>query len=312
MSDCDCPPAPKCEEGLPAWMGTFADLMSLLMCFFVLLLSFSEMDALKYKQVAGSMRFAFGVQREVKTAKEIPKGTSIIAKEFSPGRPEPTLLNVVKQFTIDPEKPTLKFDPLKKKKSDPKEEKAKKKDTKKQESKSAKANAESKIKNQIKRKIEVYSQVLKKALDTQIAKGMVDVDRKEGKIVVRIRESGSFSPGGADLNSDFLPVLYMVAAVLEQVPGKISVAGHTDDVGVSSGRYRNNWELASARAINVTEELLAGSVIERNRIVVEGYAETQPMVPNDSNENRAQNRRVEIVLDTQPYLDEVLREFSVE
>ena len=58
MSDeeCKCPP-----PGLPAWMGTFADLMSLLMCFFVLLLAFSEMDVLKFKQIAGSMKFAFGV-----------------------------------------------------------------------------------------------------------------------------------------------------------------------------------------------------------------------------------------------------------
>ena len=259
------------------------------------------------------MRFAFGVQREVKTAKEIPKGTSIVAKEFSPGKPEPTLLNVVRQFTIDPEKPTLKFDPLKKKKEESKKDAKKQKADKDQQgAKSAKANAESKIKNQIKRKIEVYSQVLKKAMDTQIAKGMVDVDRKEGKIVVRIRESGSFSQGRASLSSEFLPVLYMIAAVLEQVPGKISVAGHTDDVPVSGPRYRNNWELSTARAIAVTEELLAGSVIERGRIVVEGHAETQPMLPNDSSENRAKNRRVEIVLDTQPYLDELLRQLSVQ
>lgn len=58
--ECKCPPA-----GLPAWMGTFADLMSLLMCFFVLLLSFSEMDVLKFKQIAGSMKFAFGVQNKI-------------------------------------------------------------------------------------------------------------------------------------------------------------------------------------------------------------------------------------------------------
>ena len=64
MSDeeqkCKCPP-----EGLPPWMGTFADLMSLLMCFFVLLLSFSEMDAMKFKRLAGSMAQAFGVQNKL-------------------------------------------------------------------------------------------------------------------------------------------------------------------------------------------------------------------------------------------------------
>ncbi|MCV6605027.1 MAG: type VI secretion system protein TssL, partial [Porticoccaceae bacterium] len=73
--------------GLPAWLATFADLMSLLMCFFVLLLSFSEMDVQKYKQVAGSMKDAFGVQNEI-NVKDIPKGTSIIAREFSPARPD--------------------------------------------------------------------------------------------------------------------------------------------------------------------------------------------------------------------------------
>lgn len=79
---------------------TFADLMSLLMCFFVLLLSFSEMDAAKYKQVAGSMKQAFGVQRELKV-KESPKGVSIIAKEFSPGKPQPTMEKVLRQQTTD-------------------------------------------------------------------------------------------------------------------------------------------------------------------------------------------------------------------
>ena len=79
--ECKCPP-----PGLPPWMGTFADLMSLLMCFFVLLLSFSEMDVLKFKQIAGSMKFAFGVQNKIEV-KDIPKGTSIIAQEFRPGKP---------------------------------------------------------------------------------------------------------------------------------------------------------------------------------------------------------------------------------
>ena len=84
----------ECESGAPAWMATFADLMSLLMCFFVLLLSFSEMDLQKYKQVAGSMKLAFGVQREVK-ADDSPKADSFIKQEFSPGRAEPTVLKVM-------------------------------------------------------------------------------------------------------------------------------------------------------------------------------------------------------------------------
>ena len=93
-------PAKKAEKGAPAWVMTFADLMSLLMCFFVLLLSFSEMDVSKYKEMAGSMKNAFGVQRDIKV-KEPPKGINVIAREFSPGRPEPTTMNVIRQMTTN-------------------------------------------------------------------------------------------------------------------------------------------------------------------------------------------------------------------
>src|SRR5690606_34224907 len=91
---CDCKP------GLQPWMGTFADLMALLMCFFVLLLSFSEMDAMKFKRLAGSMAQAFGVQNKLNVM-DVPKGTSIIAQEFSPGRPEATPINEIWQHTED-------------------------------------------------------------------------------------------------------------------------------------------------------------------------------------------------------------------
>ena len=94
------------DSGLPAWVMTFAELMSLLMCFFVLLLSFSEMDELKFKRLAGSMNQAFGVQQKF-TANDPPKGTSIIAQEFSPGKPEPTPLNQIWQKTTDLSKNSL-------------------------------------------------------------------------------------------------------------------------------------------------------------------------------------------------------------
>jgi chemotaxis protein MotB len=99
---------PECPAGIPAWVMTFADLMSLLMCFFVLLLSFSEMDALKFKRLAGSMAQAFGVQNQL-DVDDIPKGTSIIAQEFSPGIPKPTPINEIYQSTREITKSTLDF-----------------------------------------------------------------------------------------------------------------------------------------------------------------------------------------------------------
>ena len=75
----ECPP---CVKGAPMWMCTFGDLMSLLLCFFVLLLSFSEIDRQKYKQVAGSMEKAFGVQRKKNVSESPRHGLKMIAKDF--------------------------------------------------------------------------------------------------------------------------------------------------------------------------------------------------------------------------------------
>ncbi len=80
MSD-EAPPISDEEEGAPAWVVTFGDLMSLLLCFFVLLLSFSEMDRNKYRVVSGSVKNAFGIQRK-KPVFESPKGSKMIAREF--------------------------------------------------------------------------------------------------------------------------------------------------------------------------------------------------------------------------------------
>lgn len=98
--ECNCPP---CDPGAPKWVTTFGDLMSLLLCFFVLLLSFSEMDKAKYKEVAGSMEKAFGVQRKIKTL-QTPKGTKIIARDFDqsaiPTEPKDEIIKYAKKEDV--------------------------------------------------------------------------------------------------------------------------------------------------------------------------------------------------------------------
>ena len=256
----------KCPTCPPDWLATFADLMSLLMCFFVLLLAFSEMDALKFKQLAGSMSQAFGVQRDVKT-KEIPKGTSIIAKEFTPGRPTPTALKVMRQHTTDDRKKNLDFrkGPQNTDKSDEKTKSAKR------------------------------LEQLKKALKEQIAAGSIEVTGDNERTIIRIREKGSFSSGNATLNRKFKPVLKKIADALEKTPGKIHISGHTDNIPISTFRFRSNWELSSARAVSILEQILKiNKKIPNERIVIQGYADTIPLVPNTTPKNRATNRRVEI------------------
>lgn len=90
----------KCPPGAPGWITTFSDLMSLLLAFFVLLFSFSELDKAVYKEVGGSLKNAFGVQMEI-MSKDPLKGINFIATEFSPGRPDPTALNEIRQETTN-------------------------------------------------------------------------------------------------------------------------------------------------------------------------------------------------------------------
>lgn len=98
-----CEECPPCVKGAPAWMATFADMATLLMAFFVLLLSFAEMNVPKFKQINGSLKNSFGVQRLIPVV-ESPKATSLIAKHFSPAMAEPTPLNTIRQQTTDDRK----------------------------------------------------------------------------------------------------------------------------------------------------------------------------------------------------------------
>ena len=95
-----CPPA-----GAPAWMATFADMATLLMAFFVLILSFAEFNVPKFKQISGSLKEAFGVQKVVPVVEQ-PKGTTIIALEFSPN-PTPSISTTLRQDTTELQKPEL-------------------------------------------------------------------------------------------------------------------------------------------------------------------------------------------------------------
>ena len=248
------------------WVMTFADLMSLLLAFFVLLFSFSEMDAQKYKQVAGSMKEAFGVQREVKV-KDPPKGVNIIAREFSPGRTEPTPLNQVKQSTMDD---FHQFPILGERIEDPTDEE--KEDIKKE------------------------SEKIKLALAEEIREGLIEVETEGRKIIIRIREKGSFPSGSAELIKPFRKVIEKMVKALKASRGTIVVAGHTDDVPIHNSHFRSNWELSSSRAVTVIHELRKAGLIDEKRFQIAAYGDTRPLASNDTPEGRAQNRRVEVTL----------------
>lgn len=276
------------KEGLPAWLATFADLMALLMCFFVLLLSFSEMDVQKYKQVAGSMADAFGVQNQIR-ATGIPMGTSVIAQEFSPGRPEPTLEQVVQQQTQDMTRISLRtgFNSNGSAGGD--------RSMSQGEVETARQLIYDNL-QQLQNQTERDARILRSLLSGEIADRMVEIETGFRSITVRIRERGSFDSGSAVLNDDFQPVLDQLREALVEIDGQIAIEGHTDDMPISTATIPTNWHLSSLRALSVAHALVEQTGIASERFQVVGYADSRPVATNDTAQGRAQNRRVEIVI----------------
>ena len=270
------------EGGGAGWLATFADLMSLLMCFFVLLLSFSEMDVLKFKRLAGSMRTAFGVQAIVK-ANAIPKGTSIIAQEFSPGKPDPTPLREIWQKTEDQIKESLEVECQDLGSSNSGESGNAQRDV-----------VVDKVQDLV-GETEKDAIELATALSKEIAEGVIEVETSGRTITIRIKEHGTFASGSADLSPNFKPVLKIIRGVLEDTDGKFEVEGHTDNIPISTARFRSNWALSSARAVSVAHALFGGALTQ-NRFAVSGYADTRPLVSHETPAGRARNRRVEVVV----------------
>jgi len=271
--ECECP---VCEEGLPPWLATFADLMSLLMCFFVLLLSFAEMDVLKYKQVAGAMKMAFGVQRDV-IATEIPKGTSVIAQQYSPGKPiEVTPLEIMREKSTDDTKTNLDFT-----------------DSTSRNDQSL-ADAEAMAAQHAQQMAKEEAEELKQELASAIGDGLIEIEGFNDRVLIRIREKGSFGSGKANLKPAFEPILEQIAQVLNQRDGHFIIAGHTDDIPIETNKFRSNWDLSAKRAATVVHFFIQRGDIDPERMEIRAHSDNQPLVPNDSWENRAQNRRVEI------------------
>lgn len=257
-------PRPKRRSGvIPPWMVTYADLMSLLLCFFVLLLSFAEIDLQRFKQLAGEMSEAFGVQRQV-PAETIPMGTSAVFDRFSPAEPEPTLRDEVRQ-SMTRERPRL--------------------DTFRQEAQ-----------ERVDRRLAELHLKVEEALRSAIDEGGVRVERDGANVLIRIDEQGTFPSGSAQVTGDFAALLQSLAGTLAEMPGDIAIDGHTDDVPIRSSRFSSNWDLSAMRSATVANMLLENASLSPERLTVMGHADTRPLAPNDSAEARALNRRVEITL----------------
>ena len=361
---------PKCKKGAPAWMSTFADMATLLMAFFVLILSFAEFNVPKFKQISGSLKNAFGVQRKIPVVEQ-PKGTTILSLNFSPS-PSPSVSETIKQQTTETEQPILETQNKTKDADFEKSENAQelaadlqqaiargdidiqvlgskvvlnftpseseeknlpqllqqtlnsieeaktgaKSETEvlfgglEQElSKLAKAAEEALGKDEqsqqnqqqakeAEEKARVTQEELKVALRQEIGQGLVSVETRENKVIVTVGAGGAFPSGTAQLTNEAKKIISNIAKVDESGNSSITVTGHTDNVPLIFGsQYRDNWDLAAARAASVVQNLADSGQVTPNRLVAISKGETMPLAPNTDSTGREKNRRIEIEID---------------
>jgi chemotaxis protein MotB len=359
----DCPKCPP--VGAPAWMSTFADMATLLMAFFVLILSFAEFNVPKFKQISGSLKNA-GVQRVLPVVEQ-PKGTTILSLNFSPS-PSPSVQETVRQKTTLEEEPNLDLQTKDKDedfKDDTKElakaveeavargdidiqvlgknvvlnfspteaeekelpqllqetlnaiEKAKSAAGKSEKDvlvggiedkleQVAKAldtaqealDKQNKEKEEFKdatEKADLTEESLKVALKQEIGQGLVTVEKKEDKVIVTVGAGGAFPSGTAQLTPAAKKIMSNIAEVNKKGNSNIKVTGHTDNVPLLFGsQYRDNWDLAAARAASVVQNLQETNVIDAKRLIATSKGETQPIASNQTRQGRSKNRRIEI------------------
>jgi chemotaxis protein MotB len=142
-------------------------------------------------------------------------------------------------------------------------------------------------------------ETLRKGLAAELKGGKVQVKLEPRGLVIELREAAFFASGDDKLSPGCYGMLEKIAAVGRGVSNQVRVEGYTDSVPIHNSRFRSNWELSSARAIATLDTLAGRFRIDAARMAVAGYAENAPADTNDTEEGRAHNRRVTIVLLTQ-------------
>jgi len=259
--------------GAPGWMVTFGDMMSLLLTFFILLLSMATIDVVKYRQVAESFRNQFGTLD--KETRQFDKPEEVTLEDI---KNEEDALKIV----IDKIVEMVQDSQLQK--------------YLKVEVKDGQINVAGKMTEmkEAAKKTELISQ-LNSIIEAENMKEIVKVVLDPRGVGVRIADKNLFDSGQAKVKPESFKVLYKIGKLIQQKNSKVLVEGHTDDIPIKTSRYPSNWELSSARASSVARFLIKYSKISTDQIQVVGAADTKPIVENKNNENRSKNRRVEFI-----------------
>ncbi|MBR4718974.1 MAG: flagellar motor protein MotB [Lachnospiraceae bacterium] len=252
----------KAEEppkGAPAWQSTFADLMNLLLCFFVMLFAMSDVDKQKFELIAASFTQSFSV---------FSGGAQAVGDGI-------LISNGVSQLNeLDEYMTTM---------GRAAEETTEEKDKWEE------------IEQEQLEQSESLSEIIEEALQEQNLEGMVDVDFTSQYVSLTLNGALLFDSGSAEIKTESLPILDKIGVILRKY-GKsiIEIEGHTDNVPIHTSRFADNNELSSARALSVFNYLVDNSGLDPAMVKHTGRGEYVPIADNSTEVGRAKNRRVEI------------------
>jgi chemotaxis protein MotB len=242
----------KCPAvGVPAYMATLADMFSLLLTFFILLLSFSTMDVIKFQSLAKSLHEALG--RTSYSAEGIFMNNNNPIDFETLGRNSPSSLSL-------------------------------------------EGSAQHQIVVKEIKENEQLAQDIAKVVAEAGLEDTVTVQASSRGVLMQVQGQVFFDPGTAHLKAMSAPFLDEVARIIASSEHNVSIEGHTDDSPIHTVAFPSNWELSTARAISTLRYLVDSAGIEADRLSSAGFADTRPLVPNDTAEHQRENRRVEFVI----------------
>lgn len=285
------------KQGLPEWQATFSDMMTLLMCFFVMLFSMSTIDAAKFEEAAQSFQQTISIFS--KGAKAIGDGI-LVSNGVSQ-------LNQLDEFfnttgkTASSDTDDIEFEENAKGMQEISEKMGITEDELKAMLEELGMTEEELMKlltNMEEEKMK-QSEELAEKIEESLAEGMmqekIDVEFNANCVILSLSGAFLFDSGQAELKAEALPVLDKIGVILAKyADNTVEIEGHTDSVPLNGGRYENNDVLSSYRALAVFNYLKDNAAIDPGVMKHTGRGEYMPVADNSTPEGRAKNRRVEI------------------
>ena len=287
----------KEEQGLPPgtpapWMSTFSDLMTLLMCFFVLLFSMSTIDAAKFEEVAKSFQQNFSVFQG--GAQAIGEGVLVSNGVSQLNMLDEYISNSGKVADSDTDETEFKENAKGEMDTDEQKELADKLGMSEEEMQELQNNI-SELEEEKMKLSEELAEKVEESLSESMMQDKVDVQFNSNYVLLTLNGAFLFDSGEAKLKADAYPVLDKIGVILTKyADSSIEIEGHTDSVPLNGGRYENNDVLSSYRALSVFNYLKDNAAIDPGLMKHSGRGEYVPIADNSTPEGRAKNRRVEI------------------